>query len=150
MIMASNSNMPLVNQQSSTHTKKRTALGVGITTLVTIVVVVLMTSFAVLTLVSAQSNLRLSEMAIAQAQRYYSADSEATVWYAGLEVQAANLTGGPSEYAQQLQRAGYTLLANDEDLLLVSQSFAVSEFRSLVVTVEINDDTTTTIRQWQS
>jgi len=143
-------NTQLVHQQESPKTKKRSALGIGVTTLVTIIVVVLLTAFAVLSLVSALSNMRLSEMAVSQIERYYAADSEATIWYAELDAFAADLTGSPDEYAGQLTGAGYTLLQNDEGLLLVTEGFDLSEFRSLMVTITINDDKTTTIKQWQS
>ena len=139
-----------MSQRATPEHKKRSALGIGVTTLVTIIVVVLLTSFAVLQLVSARSNLRLSEMAVNQIQNYYSADSEATIWYAELDAFAADLTGSPDAYTRQLIDSGYTLLQNDEDKLLVTQSFEMSEYRSLVVTVAINDDKTTTIKQWQS
>jgi len=148
--MAQQNLSPLINQQATTQTKKRSALGIGVTTLVTIIVVVLLTAFAVLSLVSALSNMRLSEMAVSQIERYYAADSEATIWYAELDAVAAALTGSPDEYAEQLANAGYTLWQGDEDVLLVTESFDLSEFRSLMVTVAINDDKTTTIKQWQS
>jgi len=140
----------LLNQQASAQTKKRSALGIGVTTLVTIIVVVLLTAFAVLSLVSALSSMRLSQMAVSQIEHYYAADSEATLWYAELDAFAAGLAGSPDEYARQLAGAGYTLQQNDQDLLLVTQRFDMSEFRSLMVTVAINDNKTTTIKQWQS
>ncbi|MCL2529612.1 MAG: hypothetical protein FWE41_04695 [Coriobacteriia bacterium] len=148
--MAQQGPAPFVNQLTSDTTKKRSALGVGVTTLVTIIVVVLLTAFSVLSLVSALSSERLSEMAVTQIENYYEADSEATVWYAELDAFAAGLTGSPDEYARQLTSGGYTLLQGSEDTLLVTQRFDLSEFRSLVVTVAINDDKTTTIKQWQS
>jgi len=139
-----------MNRQATARPRKRSALGVGVTTLVTIIVVVLLTAFAVLSLVSARSNLRLTDMAVSQTQSYYAADSEATIWYAELDVFAASLEGGPGEFAGQLSRAGYEVLENEGSELLVSRGFSVSEFRSLIVTIQINDDKTTTIRQWQS
>jgi len=148
--MASQDAATLTSQGTTNRSQKRSALGIGVTTLVTIVVVVLLTAFAVLQLVSARSNLRLSEMAVTQIQHYYSADSEATIWYAELDAFVADLTGSPDEYAQQLTTSGYALLQNEGDKLLVTQSFEVSGYRALMVTVAVNDDKTTTIKQWQS
>lgn len=130
--------------------KKRSALGVGVTTLVTIMVILLLAAFAVLSLVSAQSNHRLAQMASDSAQMYYNADSEATLWYAELDAMASELQGSAATYAQQLEQAGYTTQITDDGELRVSESFSISESRLLVVTIAINDDTTTTIRQWQS
>jgi len=148
--MAQQDFSPLINRQAASQKKKRSALGVGVTTLVTIIVVVLLTAFSVLSLVSANSNLRLSQMAATQTQNYYVADTNATLWYADLDTFAAALTGDPSTFAGQLQQAGYQVITADDGELLVTNGFTVSDYRSLMVTVAINDDKTTTIRQWQS
>jgi len=148
--MASQDLSPIINRQASAQSKKRSALGVGVTTLVTIIVVVLLTAFAVLSLVSARSNLRLSEMAVSQIQRYYEADSTATVWYAELNDFVATLEGAPQDFEGQLVAAGYQILYNEENILMVYKGFSVSEHRYLTVTIAVNDDRTTTIRQWQS
>ena len=148
--MANQDVTPLINRQASASTKKRSALGIGVTTLVTIIVVVLLTVFSVLSLVSARSNHRLAEMAMEQTQRYYAADTEATAWYGELDAFVATLEGEPEDFAGILGREGYTLINTAEGELLVTNGFAVSEYRSLTVTVLINDDRTTTIRQWQS
>lgn len=159
-------------EYSSRRRRKRSALGVGVTTLVTVIVVLLLTAFAVLSLVSARSNLRLSEMAIEQTQNYYAADYEALSWYAELDAFAAALDGEPSEFADQLRSAGYEVeivtqsSTGDENAsevtgsdqgstdtrgeLRVANRFTIQENQSLMVTVTVNDDRTTTIRQWQS
>ncbi len=135
--------------QAAKGDRKRSALGIGVTTLVTILVVLLLAAFSVLSLASARSDLALSQRAVEQAEHYYAADSEATVWYAELDAFAANLTGLPDDYASQLQSAGYDVSAEGSELR-VFRSFALSEYQSLMVTIAINDDKTTTIRQWQS
>jgi hypothetical protein len=65
--------------------KQRSAMGIGVTTLVTILVVMLLATFSVLSLVSARSDLNLSEMTIRSASDYYDANNEATRWYAQLD-----------------------------------------------------------------
>lgn len=130
--------------------KSRSALGVGVITLVTILVVLLLASFAVLSLVSAQSNYHLSQMAVTQDEAYYAADSEATLWYAELDAFAATLVGESDSFAVQLSQAGYTVETTSAGELRVLHSVTMNENRSLMVTVAVNDDTTTTIREWHS
>lgn len=139
----------MMNMQSTHQTKQRSALGVGVTTLVTIMTVLLLVAFAVLSLVSARSNLSLSQMAVDQAQMYYSADSEATMWYAKLDDFTAEMSGDPETFSGQLSMAGFQVATQDGELR-VTKEFAISETRTLMVTVQVNDDKTTTIRQWQS
>ncbi len=140
----------LAGNEATVQTKKRSALGIGVTTLVTILVVLLLAAFAVLSLVSARSNLGLSQMATDQAQLYYAADSEATIWYAELDVFAAHMAGEPASFQAQLSQAGYTAQTTDSGELRVTEGFSINENRTLMVTIEVNDDRTTTIRQWQS
>ena len=142
--------MEAVTSRSSGQTKKRSALGIGVTTLVTIMVILLLTAFSVLSLVSAQSNQRLARMATDQAQNYYTADAEATAWYAELDEFVANMSGSASTFSDQLRRAGYQIKPGESSELRVTNGFAINENRTLMVTIQINNDKTTTIRQWQS
>ncbi len=147
-------------ESSAKPQRQRSALGIGVTTLVTIIVVMLLTAFAVLSLVSARSNLRLSEMSMEMTQSYYAADSEATRWYAELDAFVATLEGSPSEYAEQLRSAGYEVQVSataagevngaEAGELRVTNGFTLNENRTLMVTIAVNDDRTTAIRQWQS
>ncbi|MDR1359287.1 MAG: hypothetical protein LBJ48_08080 [Coriobacteriales bacterium] len=130
--------------------QKRSALGIGVTTLVTILVVLLLATFSVLSLVLARSNLELSQRAATQAQSYYAADSEATVWYAALDTFAATMEGAPTDFAEQLKEAGYEPQTSDAGELVLTQGFAINDQRTLMVTIAVNSDKTTTIRQWQS
>lgn len=139
-----------VSDDAVGQAKKRSAFGIGITTLVTIMVVLLLLVFSVLSLVSARSNMHLTQMATDRAQQYYAADGEATVWYAELDTFVARLEGEPDGYTEQLSLAGYAVEVTDTDELRVTNSFAIDKSRMLVVTVAVNEDKTTTIRQWQS
>lgn len=141
---------PVGHEHTAQHTKKHSAMGIGITTLVTIMVVLLLAAFAVLSLVSARSNHRLAEMTVVQVENYYSADSAATSWYAELDDRAASLTGDQAAFVEQLVQAGYAAVLTAEGEVRVTQSFNLNENRLLTVTIAINEDTTTTIRQWQS
>ena len=136
--------------QGAQKTNRRSALGIGVTTLVTIMVVLLLAAFSVLSLVSARSNLHLSEMTAARAEVYYAADSNATVWYAELDTFAASLSGDLSTFEGQLTRAGYDVEVTSFGEIRVMESFPINNNRNLVVTIAVNDDKTTIIRQWQS
>ncbi|MDR3053280.1 MAG: hypothetical protein LBU48_05420 [Coriobacteriales bacterium] len=128
--------------------KARSALGVGVTTLVTIMVVILLTTFSVLSLVTAQSDLRLTKMATDSTTTYYAADAAAEQWYSELDAALAAVQG--DDYQAALTQAGYTVTRTDEGVLMVQQQFAMGTNRQLEVTVAIDDAGTSTIRQWQS
>lgn len=137
-------------EDESIKPKKQSALGIGITTLVTIMVILLLVAFAILALVSAQSNHHLSQMAATQAEEYYAADGEATAWYAQLDDFVGTLDGSMDDYAAQLQGAGYEIETTSNGELRVIHSFAINENRTMMVAIGINEDKTTTIRQWHS
>jgi flagellar basal body-associated protein FliL len=130
--------------------KSRSALGVGVITLVTILVVLLLAAFSVLSLVSARSDYNLSTMATESAENYYKADSAATEWYAQLDEAAGKLTGSAELYQAALEDAGYTVNRTNLGELRVTQSFTMGAGRQLDVTVAVLNDKTTIIRQWQT
>ena len=138
------------SSDDSQKTKRRSALGVGVSTLVTIMVILLLAAFSVLSLVSARSNLHLSEMTATRAEVYYAADSEATQWYADLDSFAASLTGNKSSFDEQLVAAGYDVEVTSSGEVRVMNSFSINNNRNLMITIAINEDKTTIIRQWQS
>jgi hypothetical protein len=77
----------------------RSSLGVGMATLVTIMVAVLLTVFSVLTLVSAHSDLLLSSKAIQATQAYYLADSQAEQWLAEVDAIVSQEVAGSTTAA---------------------------------------------------
>jgi hypothetical protein len=123
-------------------------MGVGVTTLVTIMVVMLLTAFSVLTLVSARSDLRLSTMAAEAAQQYYAADGVAEEWYAGLCAYLEDTQSADWEHS--LTEAGYEVSRTESGVLCVTEQFALGTNRQLNVTVAVNKDGKPTIIQWQS
>jgi len=127
--------------------KSRSALGVGITTIVTISVAVLLTTFSVLALVTARADLRLSNRAIEAAQDYYSTDGQAEAWMAELlsyieESQVSTVKG--------LTDAGYTAKQLDADWTLIGKSFPIDDQRELLVQVALNRDGRLQILKWQT
>ena len=135
---------------SAAKTRSRSALGVGVTTLVTLMVLLLMATFAALSLALARSDLTLSEMAAQSVQDYYQADAAAEQWYAELDNRVRELNVDPAEFLLALADAGYQVSLTNSGELWVSETFALGSKRQLVVTVAVADDKTITIRQWQT
>ncbi|MCL1847810.1 MAG: hypothetical protein FWF91_07600 [Coriobacteriia bacterium] len=137
----------------------RSALGVGISTLVTIIVAVLLTTFAVLTLVTARADLRLSTRATESTQNYYAADSEAERWLADLDalveeerVQERSPEQGltHASLGSRLAAAQYTVQTTEDGGLLVRRSFSIDERRELVVEILIDTDYRLEVYRWQT
>ncbi|MDR2108677.1 MAG: hypothetical protein LBP28_04360 [Coriobacteriales bacterium] len=128
--------------------RQRSAVGVGVSTLITVLVVLLLATFSILSLVSARSDLQLSRMATSSAQDFYAADSQATRWYAELDTFCA--ANASNDLRRALQEKGYELLESSSDALVVTKAFAVGEKRQLTVSIAVTADGSTTIRQWQT
>jgi hypothetical protein len=125
----------------------RSAIGVGIATLVTIMVAVLLTTFSVLTLVTASADLRLSNKTVESAENYYAADGAAEQWLADLD---AFLEQNPSSTEADFTAAGFQVTTTEEGSLKASQEFSIDENRSLVVEVALDVDGSWDILKWQS
>jgi hypothetical protein len=125
----------------------RSAIGVGIATLVTIMVAVLLTTFSVLTLVTASADLRLSYKTVESTTNYYAADSAAELWLGDLDAFLAE-SENPTEL--DLSSAGYTVSTNDEGRVVVSQEFPIDTTRVLVLEVAVEPGGTLDILKWQS
>jgi biopolymer transport protein ExbD len=128
--------------------KARTVVGIGITTLVTIMVVVLLTTFSVLALVSAHSDLRLSLLTNTAMEHYYAADARGQRWLAELDTFVGTTETG--DRAAILMEAGYSVATGDDGTLVVSEHFVVDMNRQISVTVEIDAQGTLTVTRWQS
>ncbi|HBT95182.1 MAG TPA: hypothetical protein DEB24_03345 [Coriobacteriia bacterium] len=124
----------------------RAALGVGLATLVTILVAVLLTCFSVLALVTARADLSLSNKATDAMVDYYTADLAAELWLA--EVQDV-LYSGQASVTSKLSAAGYRTGTSSSGQVTLSQSFVVDDVRSLDVELTIHDNATIEITKWQ-
>jgi hypothetical protein len=125
----------------------RSAVGVGLSTLVTIMVAVLLTTFSVLALVSARADLKLSDKAVVSTQGYYAADGEATQWLADVD---AVVREGGADSAEALAAAGYTVTTTDDGRTGLSTSFAIDEKRDLIVEIALDSAGETDILRWQT
>lgn len=127
--------------------RARSAIGVGITTLVTIMVAVLLTTFSVLTLVTARADLRLSQKTVESTASYYLADGLAEQWLADLD---ALLQQNNNPSADDLLAGGFLVGETEDGRLAVWQEFAIDENRELRVEVALNSDGSMALYRWQS
>jgi hypothetical protein len=119
-------------------------MGVGIATLVTIMVAVLLTTFSVLTLVTASADLRLSNKTVESVHNYYKADSAAEEWLAEMDAD-----GWLSVVTDSSQRY-IPSESIDDDHMKISHEFPIDDLRVLTVEVIIDRDGSIDILKWQS
>ncbi|MDR1015198.1 MAG: hypothetical protein LBL86_09530 [Coriobacteriales bacterium] len=131
----------------SRRNASRSAIGVGLSTLVTVMVAVLLTTFSVLALAQARADLRLSEKVAASTQGYYAADGQAEHWLARLD---AVVQDAPDDPAAGLVAAGYDAAVSQEGRAVVSEAFPIDERRVLVVEVAVDRAGRIDILRWQS
>jgi hypothetical protein len=137
--------MATTNRQNGTSGGPRAALGVGLATLVTVLVAVLLTTFSVLALVSARADLRLSDKTAEAMESYYSADSQAEAWLAEIDERVDSgsfsaTAGGGSEY---------TVGATSDGQITITRIFTIDEVRDLIVELKIDDGAEIEILRWQ-
>ncbi|MDR1421928.1 MAG: hypothetical protein LBI64_03580 [Coriobacteriales bacterium] len=129
--------------------RSRAAVGIGLTTLVTIMVVVLLTTFSVLSLVSARSDLNLTNKALQSMQDYYAADTAAEQWVAQLSRALEGASG--ESLAAALEEGGYIYEFEEGQMgYRVSEIFEIDTNRQLTVELAISDEGQFTILTWQS
>jgi hypothetical protein len=125
----------------------RSAVGVGLSTLVTIMVAVLLTTFSVLTLVSARADLRLSTKAVESTQAYYAADGEAQRWLAAVDGIIREAQGDP---ATELSAAGYQVDTADGQQPRLAEAFPIDDKRDLAVEIALDSSGEIDILRWQT
>ena len=110
----------------------KTGIGVGSSSILTVFVVLCLTTFATLSMVSARADLRLSTRAADLVTAYYSADAQAQRLMADLKLIAG--TSGASGFAQKAaDLEGVTSVVNQ----IVYFTFEVDENRTLTGEVDI-------------
>lgn len=138
-----------LNSTRAQRRASRSALGVGMATLVTIMVAVLLTVFSVLTLVSARSDLRLSSKAIESTQAYYQADSQAEQWLAEVDGIVSQAVSSGTDIAVALGDQGFWATTASDGQILLTQDFPIANNRKLVVELAINSSGSVTVQKWQ-
>jgi hypothetical protein len=132
---------------------------VGLSTLVTIMVAVLLTTFSVLALVSARADLRLSDKATDSVEHYYVADGEAEQWLAAVDALArqerselppGNNSAALSMLVEALSSAGYEAVGADDGRVRVAETFVIDERRDLIVEIALDTTGEIDILRWQT
>jgi hypothetical protein len=130
-----------------TRSRSRSALGVGLSTVMTVMVVVLLTTFSVLALVSARAELRLANRAIESTENYYAADGEAERWLADLD---AFIGEERDDRDGDLASAGYQVSSTDDGRTKLTESFIIDDRRDLIVEVACDGAGEMDILRWQT
>ena len=151
--------MMLENNSASTEvvvgrpaSKGRSAFGVGVTTLITVLVVMLLATFSALSLAAARSDLNLSKMAAQATTDFYLADSEAAVWLVEFdEFLLQNEPTVDNDWATILADAGYDVVeVTSCGGVVVNETFAIDSNRELLIVVIIDGYYgTTSVIAWQ-
>jgi hypothetical protein len=137
----------MAEQRARKKKKASAAMGIGVTSLLTIMAILLLTSFAIMSLMSAKSDLQLSDKASQAVNSYYEADSLAEEWWMGLNELLRSQTDGAS--AQVLADAGYDV-EDVDGTFIVKRSFPMGEKKNLEVAIAVSYDGSAAILSWQS
>ena len=127
--------------------KASAAIGLGVTTLLTVMAVLLLLSFAMLSLLSANSDAYLSEKAAQSVKDYYAADCQAETWWINLK-QTAERTDDTT-VAERLSNAGFESVFTDGDYI-IRNAFFIGENRNLMVCAAVSENGKARILLWQS
>ena len=123
---------------------KRSIISTGITSFVLIFVMLSLLTFAVLSLVSAQANLRLSRKSADRTSDYYAAENAANEVLMGLVKAAA---GGPGTLEDYAAEAGVTLSEDGS----AAYEIPLGEDQILAVELTLPEDGEPChIRRWQT
>jgi len=131
----------------------RTGIGVGITTLVTILVVLLLTTFSIMTLASARYDYRLSTLTADATAGYYAADREACRWVAEVKTIIENRPQAEWSEAVLSTEENVSVQRIDDaqaEALIVYCEFEIDTNLMLEVRVVITGNGELTIIDWVS
>ena len=129
--------------------KKRTsaAIGIGVTTLLTVMAVMLLLSFAMLSLLSAHSDSILSEKAAQAIKDYYIADCQAEMWWMKLNQTVKNTD--ETLVSERLSAGGFEAEFLEGNYI-VRNAFFMGDNKNLLVCAEISESGEIRILLWQS
>ena len=123
------------------------AIGLGVSSLLTVMAVLLLTSFALLSLLSANSDLLMSQKAAQAVKEYYAADCQAETWMMHLKQTITNTDEIPVDV--KLHQAGFQAeYANEE--YIVNKTFPMGEKKNLMVSASVSASGGIRILFWQS
>ena len=133
----------------------RQSIGIGITTLVTVFMVLLLTTFSVLTMVSARYDLNLSSRTVEATTSYYAVDQEACQWVG--EIQVLLATRPQSEWSTAINESALdvsTQIEYSDDGnwagITVDRQLTIDQWRLLNIRLFIDDDGQIYFLDWRS
>jgi len=123
------------------------AIGLGVSSLLTVMAVLLLTSFALLSLLSANSDLLMSQKAAQAVKEYYAADCQAVTWMMHLTQTMAHTDEIPVDV--KLYQAGFEAEYTNE-AYIVNKTFSMGEKKNLIVSASVSTGGVIRILLWQS
>lgn len=128
-------------------TRYPVGIGAGITSLVTIFMVLLLTTFSVLSLVSARYDWKLTEQTFTATADYYTADYAACEWLSEIEA-AFEKTDSDDWTSLVVETSDDVFLVEDESGWQACRSFSIDQRRELLVGLKIRADGQIEITRW--
>ena len=115
-----------------TRKQPGTGIGVGGSSILAVFVVLCLTTFATLSLVSANADLRLSRKSAESVSAYYTADAGAQALLAQLDELARQTAGDPASFERQaLELEGVSGCIRSDAALVVTLSVPVADSHTL-------------------
>jgi hypothetical protein len=139
--------MELIGTANKAKKRNTVIIGLGGASLLTVMVVLMLTSFALLSLLSANSDLLLSEKAAKSVEDYYTADCQAETWWHDLNNAIENSDGRPID--DKLVQAGFQFEFYN-GVYIVGDNFPMREKKKLIVSASVSESGQVKILQWQS
>lgn len=118
--------------------KRTTGINVGGSSILVIFIILCLTTFATLSMVSARADLRLTEKATAATEEYYAADAEAERILARIG-EAVSGSGNPREQVTSAVPEAAVVAGGDEQFTVL-YSVPVGETQELVVQLAITPE----------
>lgn len=128
--------------------RKGTAPMLGGASIIVVFAVLCLTIFAVLTLITAQSEYRISEASVSSVDSYYKADAEAVAFTAELKrlFKEDKNTEALKDAALQ---CGADEVRSEEDCIVIGKTFPIDKNQALFVTLAAENGTVH-VRGWQT
>lgn len=127
--------------------KKSSGLNIGGASIIMVFAVLCLTVFAILTLITANSELKMSVKTADGIKSYYSADTKAAEKVAGIKSSARN-NNDLSVLETEFTKLGYTC-KKEADSLVVSFSQIVDDNQSIEVSLTVSSDGTVSTDQYK-
>lgn len=136
-----------ISNISNISKRHNNIIGPGGVTVITVFVVLCMTIFAVLSLITARTDANNSRKRVAAVENYYTADCEATDKLGDITVITANSSITDLDEALRQNGFGFTV---QEDLRIVSYNVDIDENQRICVEISIDSKRQIKILKWKT